>query len=815
MDTPERSKIAGAPISKFEDSPIFNFINNLSPIQPVKSVHGAQSFPSLSYASISSVFSSPHVNSQKESRFLIRQPSPDSSKFETSSESVVENNLCTGLSNVTKLFSYSAVAQEKSSVTCLLNEATVDPPDECLTQPSNLAQSQYDCGSPNHNMTPSYGIKVDPKINTDHALDELVPFVPDGVERRKILFATEIELQEKHQQEGSEQDVAECDWEDLISNDADEMLIFDSPIESETCKDQDENLEDKANTLSSSISQLTDVVDIPQNKSPEVSYDLCLKNATEDPIVDNSGDVGEQHGVDCTPQIFSGTSQKQAVLSDQTQKIGKGNNTCTSFVCKVDSQHHRGMRRRCLVFEVSGASGKKSNNNSTFQPSVSYSLPSTGKFTSEDRRLTLLRPGSSLSSRMLPGIGLHLNTLATVSKDRKVAPETPSSGRCLVSMPCTISPFPPLRASKSLDTEKDQCRGNEVRDFEDVHNDSCEVPTVGVREDLNHSSPKKKKRRSDNGGESEACKRCNCKKSKCLKLYCECFAAGIYCVEPCSCQGCFNKPVHEEIVLATRKQIESRNPLAFAPKVIRASEPVQDPGEETNNTPASARHKRGCNCKKSSCLKKYCECYQSGVGCSASCRCEGCKNAFGRKDGADEIEHEEEEKNDCGKQRDESDASQQNAVAQNDEHPLADNILAVSPCFQICSPSVQLPFLSSGKPPRSSLLPVGYQTSKMRRKCDVPLPRGKIDKHFKTALDDDTPEILRNDSSPSAGVKTCSPNGKRVSPPHISLGMSPNRKGARKLILKSIPSFPSLSSTASGNYTVNYSSSSFGSSTMS
>lgn len=40
---------------------------------------------------------------------------------------------------------------------------------------------------------------------------------------------------------------------------------------------------------------------------------------------------------------------------------------------------------------------------------------------------------------------------------------------------------------------------------------------------------------------------------------------------------------------------------------------------DPNKTPASARHKRGCNCKKSSCLKKYCECYQVFFVCISSC----------------------------------------------------------------------------------------------------------------------------------------------------------------------------------------------------
>ena len=97
----------------------------------------------------------------------------------------------------------------------------------------------------------------------------------------------------------------------------------------------------------------------------------------------------------------------------------------------------------------------------------------------------------------------------------------------------------------------------------------------------------------------------------CLCSYCECFASGVYCIVSCSCVDCFNKPIHEDTVLATRKQIESRNPIAFAPKVIRNTDSsIMEAGVDASKTPASVRHKRGCNCKKSNCVKKYCECYQ-------------------------------------------------------------------------------------------------------------------------------------------------------------------------------------------------------------
>lgn len=109
-------------------------------------------------------------------------------------------------------------------------------------------------------------------------------------------------------------------------------------------------------------------------------------------------------------------------------------------------------------------------------------------------------------------------------------------------------------------------------------------------------------------------KPCNCTKSLCLKLYCDCFANGEFC-NNCNCTNCYNNLEHENDRQKAIKACLDRNPEAFKPKIGKGKEGESD-----------RRHSKGCNCKRSGCLKNYCECYEAKIMCSSICKCIGCKN---------------------------------------------------------------------------------------------------------------------------------------------------------------------------------------------
>lgn len=753
MDTPERNQI-GTPVSKFEESPFSNFINNLSPINPIP-VHVPQTFGSLSFTSPPSVFTSPHVNLQKEHKFLRRHQVSELAKHQFSLDEGDTGSIAKEVTNAEPP-EHQTDSMENEQVTgeaASGGESSAKPLEdgsECAEELPRVLI--HDSGSPRCKTVASSGTETICEPSTSAAFVQYV-----GKPSIQGSFGTELNSQEMNH----DNEEASGDWQSLIANSSD-LFIFDSPNDVATSKGSLRKSQDETNVYASLLSRFP----------ADDAYGMLNSR----PV--GSSSYNEVH-IEHSTQPTEAIELKQMDQPSENPEISSANEFFPGEKPGKEafSNLHRGFLRRCLTFEMPRT--KKSMDGVLFSSSIS-SLQNEEKPLSSNKQP--ITPATNTSRRLLPNIGLHLNALAT-SKDCGIPNQQMLSSNTqdlLVNS-----------SVASLRKEEDPAE-NAVENAED----SSQLSVYAATDELNPNSPKKKRRKFETTGEGESCKRCNCKKSKCLKLYCECFAAGVYCVEPCSCQDCFNKPIHEETVLATRKQIESRNPLAFAPKVIRTTDSAQEVGEDSTRTPASARHKRGCNCKKSNCLKKYCECYQGGVGCSINCRCEGCKNAFGQKNGSIVRGAESEMVKLQAPEKYVTHKSSDIHEFHNDDDQNSEFSIPQTPS-KLYRQSVPLATSSKGKPPRSSLGTIG--SSSILHPVDGPgrstflRTQSRSEKHYQCASADEIPTVLQHSSPPSNGLKTSSPKSKRVSPPHHEKGQSVGLKSSRKLILQSIPAFPSLS----------------------
>jgi hypothetical protein len=124
----------------------------------------------------------------------------------------------------------------------------------------------------------------------------------------------------------------------------------------------------------------------------------------------------------------------------------------------------------------------------------------------------------------------------------------------------------------------------------------CKKMSMDIDDDITNSNGTNKKYMG-----------CNCKNSGCLKRYCECFSRMKYCDTNCQCKNCLNNIKFEKERTEAIKLYLVKSPVSF--KKINM---------DLNNIT--------CNCKKSNCLKNYCECFQFGLKCTYSCGCVDCKN---------------------------------------------------------------------------------------------------------------------------------------------------------------------------------------------
>lgn len=232
--------------------------------------------------------------------------------------------------DATQLCDNTAELQEKNFDTgSSIGEASIEP----LNEHSNLAMElprtlKYDCGSPDCKSTAYHVIETDCLSELAGTSASLVPSFQESF--KKVPFEGEVHKQGMCQI-GPKKEGTGCDWESLISDAAD-LLIFDSPNETEAFKGLVQKSLDPGESFCSSLKlrfPQDDVSDLPKTQlvGPLGSGE---QHEMEDPST-QPGEVTEVKEIDQTQDSLASISLNKCMTSNTSEQMENEVGKCISI----------------------------------------------------------------------------------------------------------------------------------------------------------------------------------------------------------------------------------------------------------------------------------------------------------------------------------------------------------------------------------------------------------------------------------------------------------------------------------------------------
>ncbi|KAL2517579.1 CRC domain-containing protein [Abeliophyllum distichum] len=629
MDSPESAQPCTGDATETvhgQDSPVFSYISNLSPIQPVKEPAVSQGFTGLNSPPI--VFTSPRLNPHSQSSFLKRSQFPPLPSAKLSGQDGGCRISITAANRSGKLNGQLGSGLN----TCMEKGLDSSRPVDCQTESSIGCSDQFLADVVYMDSFDS-NVSADSSLNYSDDIDQ----PPVGVTCSKESAG---KLEYKHGARRNEESTAVAP--SAITKQTDEVHKSGASVDRRAIerhmmpKDGDIRGDQGAKFKSN------------------LSENLALTNNHPENFTTENAEAGQTCHVDDSSYLLSKSIQFYEGNENSVETTGAlAEPVQTEVQSSRMAAEHRGLFVRCLQFEDAQQNvitNRHAQNPSGIENSSRLLTSSADR--EGPKSLSLETPPTPLSragmtrhmvyprnrgnySIKVPmplGIGLHLNSIVSatqVGAGETINVKSSEKGNFSTWDEKQVTPMSShlsensrnssfLSASESVLESADEGRRDDHASMAAISANS--LSTYNVKpldnpvlcypiedqstpvnkrksntgnadnaEEFNKSSPKRKRhayelsyvatslnvcplfllqysdcnfsrKKTSEANDDYSCKRCNCKKSKCLKLYCDCFAAGIYCAEPCSCQGCFNRPEYEDTVLEIRQQIESRNP---------------------------------------------------------------------------------------------------------------------------------------------------------------------------------------------------------------------------------------------------------------